>query len=70
MRRLYGAALTRVEMRKAVVAAGTANIYVADAGVFAAAAERNQPVIVTDIPRFTSVSPVCVMTEVLGAFDA
>jgi hypothetical protein len=31
---------------------------------------RNHQRVVDDIPRFTSVSPVSFMTEVVGAFDA
>ena len=77
--KLFGhEAIARMEMRKSLFAgdggnpplfACTANIYVADAQVFAAAASRNHQRVVDDIPRFTSVSPVSVMTEVLGAFD-
>lgn len=48
----------------------TANIYVADAEVFAAAASRNHQRVVDDIPRFTSASPVSFMTEVVAAFDS
>jgi uncharacterized protein (TIGR02118 family) len=48
----------------------TANIYVADAEAFAAAASRNQQRVVDDIPHFTSASPVSFMTEVVAAFDA
>ncbi len=78
--KLFGReAISRIEIRKAIVPpdgrnppryACTANIYVADAQAFAAAAGRNHPLVVDDIPRFTSVSPVSVMTEVVGAFDA
>lgn len=72
-------AISRIEIRKAVVApdgrnppryACTANIYVADAQVFAAAAGRNHERVVEDIARFTSVSPLSFMTEVFGAFDS
>jgi hypothetical protein len=47
----------------------TANIYVADPQAFDTAASRNYQRVVDDIPRFTSVSPVSFMTEVVGAFD-
>jgi uncharacterized protein (TIGR02118 family) len=48
----------------------TANIYVRNQQAFAAAAGRNHERVVSDIPRFTSVTPVSFMTEVAGAFDA
>ena len=48
----------------------TANIYVADAEAFAAAASSNHQRVVDDIPHFTSASPVSFMTEVVAAFDA
>jgi uncharacterized protein (TIGR02118 family) len=72
-------AISRMEIRRGLSSpdarnpplyACTANIYVADREVFAAAAGRNHQRIVDDIPRFTSVAPISVMTEVLGAFDA
>ncbi|HET7132995.1 MAG TPA: hypothetical protein VFJ95_12140 [Gammaproteobacteria bacterium] len=65
--------------RRAVVAADgrnapryacTANIYVANAQAFAAAADKNHPRVVDDISRFTTVSPISFMTEVFGAFDS
>jgi uncharacterized protein (TIGR02118 family) len=78
--KLFGQeAISRIEIRKSLSSAdgrnpplyaSTANIYVADAGVFAAAAGRHHQRIVDDVPRFTSVAPISVMTEVLGAFDA
>jgi uncharacterized protein (TIGR02118 family) len=78
--KLFGhEAISRMEIRKSLSAADgrnpplyacTANIYVADAEVFAAAAGRHHQRIVEDVPRFTSVAPISVMTEVLGAFDA
>ena len=78
--KLFGQeAITRIEIRKSLSSpAGrnptlyscTANIYVADQQAFAAAAGRNHQRVVDDIPRFTSVIPISVMTEVLGAFDA
>ncbi|MEO8465715.1 MAG: EthD family reductase [Gammaproteobacteria bacterium] len=77
---LFGAeAISRMEIRKALTSADgrnpplyacTANIYVGDSQLFAAAASRNHQRIVDDIPRFSSVGPISVMTEVLGAFDA
>jgi uncharacterized protein (TIGR02118 family) len=72
-------AISRIEMRKGLASpdgrnpalyACTANIYIADAQAFAAAAGRNHERVVDDIARFTSVSPISVMTEVLGAFGA
>ena len=48
----------------------TANIYIDDVQAFAAAAGRHHQRIIDDIPHFTSVSPISVMTEVVGAFDA
>ena len=78
--KLFGhEAIGRIEIRKSLSSADgrnpplyacTANIYVADEQAFAAAAARNHQLIVDDIPRFTSVSAISVMTEVLGAFDA
>ena len=78
--KLFGhEAISRMEIRKSLVSpdggnpllyACTANIYVADQHVFAAAADRNHQRVVDDIARFTSVAPISVMTEVLGAFDA
>jgi uncharacterized protein (TIGR02118 family) len=76
--KLFGhEAIGRMEIRKGLgspdgrspLYACTANIYVADAEAFAAAAREHHQRIVDDIPRFTSVEPVSVMTEVLGAFD-
>jgi len=77
--KLFGyEAISRMEIRKAVVAPDgrnpprygcTANIYVADAQAFAAAAAKTHQRVVDDIPRFTSVTPVSFMTEVFGAFD-
>ena len=78
--KLFGhEAISRMEIRKSVsspdgrnppIYVCTANIYVADERAFADAAGRNHQRIVDDIARFTSVVPVSVMTEVLGAFDA
>jgi len=78
--KLFGhEAISRMEIRKSLSSADgrnpplyacTANIYVADEQAFAAAAGRNHQRVVDDIPRFTSVAPISVMTEVLGAFDA
>ena len=78
--KLFGhEAISRIEMRKSLPAADgrnpplfacTANIYVTDAQTYAAAAGRYDERVVDDIHRFTSVSPVSVMTEVIGAFDA
>lgn len=78
--KLFGhEAISRMELRKSLVSpdgrnpplyACTANIYVADEPAFAAAATKNHQRVVDDIPRFTSVAPISVMTEVLGAFDA
>lgn len=78
--KLFGhEAINRIEIRKALSSpdgrdpplyACTANIYVADEQAFAAAAGSNHQRVVDDIPRFTSVAPISVMTEVLGAFDA
>jgi hypothetical protein len=48
----------------------TANVYVADARVFAAAAGESHQRVVDDISRFTKVSPISFMTEVFGAFDS
>ena len=78
--KLFGhEAIHRMEIRKSLaspdgrnppVYACTANIYVADEHAFATAADRNHQRVVDDIARFTSVAPISVMTEVLGAFDA
>ena len=78
--KLFGhEAINRIEIRKALSSpdgrnpplyACTANIYVADEQAFAAAAGSNHQRVVDDIPRFTSVAPISVMTEVLGAFDS
>jgi uncharacterized protein (TIGR02118 family) len=78
--KLFGhEAISRIEIRKSLSSADgrnpplyacTANIYVADERVFAIAAESNHQRVVDDITRFTSVAPISVMTEVLGAFDA
>ena len=78
--KLFGhEAISRMEIRKSLSSADgrspplyacTANVYVADEQAFAAAAGRNHQRVVDDIPRFTSVAPISVMTEVLGAFDA
>ncbi len=78
--KLFGhEAISRMEIRRGLASpdgrtpplyACTANIYLADGEAFAAAAGRNHQRIVDDIPRFTSVAPLSVMTEVLGAFDA
>ena len=77
--KLFGhEAINRMEIRKSLPSpdgsnsplyACTANIYVADGQAFAAAAERNHQRVVDDIPRFASVPPISVMTEVLGEFD-
>ena len=72
-------AIARMEIRKGLSSSAsgnsplyacTANIYVADERAFAAAADRNHQRVVDDVARFTSVAPISVMTEVLGAFDA
>jgi len=72
-------AITRIEMRKGLSSPNgrepplyscTANIYVADARAFAAAARENRQRVADDVRRFTSVSPVSLLTEVVGAFDA
>lgn len=78
--KLFGhEAIGRIEIRKGLSTpdgrspplwACTANIYLADVDTFAAAADRNHQRIVDDIRRFTTVEPISVMTEVLGAFDA
>ena len=78
--KLFGhEAISRMEIRKGLSSPDsrnpplyscTANIYVADAQAFAAAASRNHQRVVDDIPHFTSASPVSFMTEVVGAFDA
>lgn len=78
--KLFGhEAIGRMEIRKGLSSpdgknpplyACTANIYVADTDAFAAAAARNHQRVVDDIPRFTSVQPISVMTEVFGAFDS
>jgi uncharacterized protein (TIGR02118 family) len=71
--------ISRMEMRRGLSSPDgrnpppyscTANIYIADAQAFAAAASRNHQSVVDDIPRFTSVSPVSFQTEVVGAFNA
>jgi uncharacterized protein (TIGR02118 family) len=71
-------AISRVEMRKGLSSPNgkepplyscTANLYVADARAFAAAASANRQRLIDDIARFTSVSPISLMTEVVGAFD-
>ena len=77
--KLFGhEAISRMEARKGLSSpdgkspplyACTANIYVADAEAFAAAAGRNHRRVIDDIPHFTSVTPISVMTEVVGAFD-
>jgi uncharacterized protein (TIGR02118 family) len=77
--KLFGhEAISRIEMRRGSSSPDgrnpplyscTANIYVADADAFAAGAARNHQRIVDDIPRFTSASPVSLMTEVVAAFD-
>lgn len=76
---MFGPAIARIEMRKGLMSTGgnspprfacTANIYVADTEAFAAAAPRSHQRVVDDIARFTSVTPISLMTEVLGAFDA
>jgi uncharacterized protein (TIGR02118 family) len=77
--KLFGhEAISRIEARKGLPSADgrnpalyscTANLYVGDAQAFGAAASENHQRIVDDIPRFTSVSPVSFMTEVVGAFD-
>jgi uncharacterized protein (TIGR02118 family) len=77
--KLFGhEAIDRMEVRKGLSSPDgrnpplyscTANIYVADPQAFATAASRNYQRVVDDIPRFTSVSPVSFMTEVVGAFD-
>jgi len=72
-------AINRIEMRKGLSSPNgrdpplyscTANIYVADAQAFAAAASRNRQRVDDDIRQFTSVSPASFMTEVVGAFGA
>ena len=78
--KLFGhEAIDRMEIRKSLPSADgrnsplyacTANIYVAESQAFAAAAGTNHQRVVDDIPRFTSVTPISVMTEVVGAFDA
>ena len=78
--KLFGhEAIRRMEVRKGLSSPDgrnpplyscTANIYVADAQAFAAAASRNHQRVVDDIPHFTSGSPVSFMTEVVGAFDS
>ena len=78
--KLFGyKAISRMEIRKSLFSpdgrtpplyACTANIYVAEEQAFAAAAGSNHQRVVDDISRFTSVAPLSVMTEVLGAFDA
>ena len=78
--KLFGhEAISRMEIRKGLTSpdgtnpplyACTANIYIDDVQAFAAAAGRHHQRIIDDIPHFTSVSPISVMTEVVGAFDA
>ena len=78
--KLFGhEAISRMETRRGLASPDgrnpplfscTANIYVADAQAFAAAASMNHQRVVEDIPHFTSASPVSFMTEVVGAFDA
>jgi uncharacterized protein (TIGR02118 family) len=78
--KLYGReGIARMEIRRGLSSpdgtkpplyACTANIYVAEAEAFAAAAGRTHQRVVDDMPRFTSVTPIAVMTEVFGAFDA
>jgi uncharacterized protein (TIGR02118 family) len=78
--KLFGhESIARIEMRRGLSSPDgrnpplyscTANIYVADAEAFAAAAKSNHQRIVDDIPRFTSATPISLMTEVVAAFDA
>ena len=78
--KLFGhEAISRMEIRKGLSSPDgkspplyscTANIYVANAQAFAAAAPKTHQRIVDDIPHFTSVTPISIMTEVVGAFDA
>lgn len=78
--KLYGReGIARVEARKGLSSpdgtkpplyACTANIYVADVGAFAAAASRTHERVAGDFAAFTTVTPIAVMTEVVGAFDA
>ena len=78
--KLFGhEAISRMEMRRGLSSPDgrnpplyscTANIYVADAELFAAAATRNRQRLMDDIANFTSVNPVAFSTEVFGAFDA
>jgi uncharacterized protein (TIGR02118 family) len=72
-------AIDRIEMRKGQSSPDgrdpplyscTANVYVADAQAFAAAASRNRERVAEDVRRFTSVTPASFMTEVVGAFGA
>jgi uncharacterized protein (TIGR02118 family) len=72
-------AISRMEIRRGLSSpdgrnpplyACTANIYVADREAFAATAGRTHRRVVDDIARFTTVTPISVMTEVVGAFDA
>lgn len=77
--KLFGReAISRIEARKGLSSPDgknpplyscTANVYIADAGAFAAAASRNHERVVADIPRFTSVTAESFQTEVVGAFD-
>jgi uncharacterized protein (TIGR02118 family) len=78
--KLFGhESIARIEMRRGLSSPDgrnpplyfcTANIYLADEAAFAAAAEQHHERVVGDIPRFTSASPVSLMTEVAAAFDA
>lgn len=78
--KLYGReGIKRVEARKGLSSpdgtkpplyACTANIYVSDPAVFAATASRTHERVSADFAVFTTVTPIAVMTEVVGAFDA
>jgi uncharacterized protein (TIGR02118 family) len=72
-------AIDRIEMRKGLSSPNgrdpplyscTANVYVADARAFAAAAARNRQRLEDDARRFTAITAVSFMTEVVGAFGA
>ena len=72
-------AIERIEMRKGLSSPNgrepllyncTTNVYVADAQAFAAATARNSRRVDDDARRFTSVTPISFMTEVVGAFGA
>ena len=72
-------AIDRIEMRKGLSSPNgrdpplyscTANVYVADARAFAAAAARNRQRVEGDARRFTAITAVSFMTEVVGAFGA